>query len=69
MFEDHETGSLKLEGPGLSLLAFIYRAGDLATAYKGATMPTHWTQLHLINQDLTNLPKQPMATTFHDQVT
>ena len=43
MFEDHETDSLIDKGSGIKFSLIIYRAGDLATAYLGATMPTHWT--------------------------
>ena len=43
VFEDHETVSLIAKGSGIKSSFIIYRAGDLATAYLGATMPTHWT--------------------------
>ena len=54
VFEDHETVSLIEKGSGIKSSLIIYRAGDLATAYLGATMPTHWT-LNIGNKFLQTL--------------
>ena len=41
--------------PGLTLLVTIYQAGDLVFTYTGATMPTHWTSISIVDDDYLGL--------------